>query len=150
MIIPYPERLPLARTPTPFERLDRTGELLGVELLVKRDDLTGAELSGNKVRKLEFLLAEARTQGADTVITCGGEQSNHARATALAATRVGLRSTLILRCADPDRPPATAGNILLDRIGPSTEATLEAVQSATGYQAPYPGRLTDVFVPGEG
>ncbi len=113
---PFPRRLALARTGTPLEPLVRTSAALGVELLVKRDDLTGAELSGNKVRKLEFLLAEAQDQGADTVITCGGEQSNHARATALAAARVGLRCRLVLRTDDPAAPPATTGNILLDRL----------------------------------
>ncbi len=112
----YPERIPLARLPTPLERLERTGARLGVELLVKRDDLTGSDLSGNKVRKLEFLLAEARAQGCDTVITCGGEQSNHCRATALAGARLGMRSHLLLRTADPGRPPAATGNILLDRM----------------------------------
>lgn len=114
--LPYPERLSLARLPTPLERLDRTSEALGVDLYVKRDDLTGAELSGNKVRKLEFLLADARAQGADTLITCGGEQSNHCRATALVAARLGMRSRVLLRTADPANPPATSGNILLDRM----------------------------------
>ncbi|HUS64231.1 MAG TPA: D-cysteine desulfhydrase family protein [Kofleriaceae bacterium] len=116
MTIAYPDRVPLARTPTPLERLDRTSEALGVDLWIKRDDLTGAELSGNKVRKLEFLFAEARAQGADTVLTCGGEQSNHCRATALAATRLGMRSLLFLRTADPSAPPEATGNILLDRM----------------------------------
>ena len=113
---PFPRRLALARTGTPLEPLARTSAALGVEILVKRDDLTGAELSGNKVRKLEFLLAEAQDQGADTVITCGGEQSNHARATALAAAKVGLRCRLVLRTDDPAAPPAATGNILLDRL----------------------------------
>lgn len=116
MALPYPDRLDLARTPTPLEPLPRTSAALGVELWIKRDDLTGAELSGNKVRKLEFLLDDALAQGADTVITCGGEQSNHCRATALAATRVGLDSVVLLRTPDPNQPPATSGNILLDRL----------------------------------
>ena len=114
--LPYPRKLALARAGTPLQALPRTSAALGVEVLVKRDDLTGAELSGNKVRKLEFLFAEAEDQGADTVITCGGEQSNHARATALAAARLGLRARLVLRTDDPTRPPEATGNILLDRL----------------------------------
>ncbi len=114
--LPFPRKIQLARAGTPLERLPRTSDALGVEILCKRDDLTGAELSGNKVRKLEFLLAEAQDQGADTVVTCGGEQSNHCRATALAAARVGLASRVVLRTDDPASPPATTGNILLDRL----------------------------------
>jgi D-cysteine desulfhydrase len=114
--IEYPARLSLARLPTPLVHLPRTSAVLGVELYLKRDDLTGAELSGNKIRKLEFLLAEAQAQGADTIITCGGAQSNHCRAAALAAARVGLRTVLLLRTADPARPPAPTGNIVLDRL----------------------------------
>src|SRR4051812_11857541 len=79
-----PARVSLARLPTPLERSPRLGPRLGVSLWWKRDDLTGVELSGNKVRKLEFLLADAEARGADTLITCGGIQSNHCRATALA------------------------------------------------------------------
>src|SRR5262249_2913298 len=69
---------------------------------------------------LEFLLGEAQDQGADIVITCGGEQSNHARATALAAARLGLGAHLVLRTDDPAQPPATTGNILLDRLAGAT------------------------------
>jgi len=118
--LPFPRKIPLARAGTPLEPLPRTSAALGVEVLVKRDDLTGAELSGNKVRKLEFLLAEAVDQGADTVITCGGEQSNHCRATALAAAKVGLASRVVLRTDDPASPPPTTGNILLDRLAGAT------------------------------
>jgi len=114
--LPIPPRLSLARTGTPLEPLVRTSAALGIELWIKRDDLTGSELSGNKVRKLEFLLAEAVEQGADHVITCGGEQSNHCRATALAAARAGVAAHLVLRTEDPDRPPPVSGNILLDRL----------------------------------
>lgn len=114
--LPFPRKIPLARAGTPLEPLLRTSGVLGVEILVKRDDLTGAELSGNKVRKLEFLFAEAQDQGADTVITCGGEQSNHCRATAMAAARLGLASRVVLRTDDPAAPPPTTGNILLDRL----------------------------------
>ena len=115
-MLSYPDRVPLAITPTPLEPLLRLGKQHHVELLIKRDDLTGAALTGNKVRKLEFLLAEAQAENADTVITCGGVQSNHCRATALAARRLGLDSVLLLRVPDPDNPPPIEGNVLLDKL----------------------------------
>jgi D-cysteine desulfhydrase len=115
----FPPRLHLANTPTPLQKMERLSRQAGVEIFFKRDDFTGSELSGNKVRKLEFLLADALEKGADTVLTCGGAQSNHCRATALAAIRAGLSSLLLLRTADPARPPALAGNILLDRLAGS-------------------------------
>lgn len=117
--LPYPPRVPLARTPTPLEPLKRMSARLGVDLYVKRDDLTGVELTGNKVRKLEFVLADALQQKADIVLTCGGAQSNHSRATAVAAARLGLRSRLILRTPDPFNTPALEGNLLLDRLAGS-------------------------------
>lgn len=112
----YPERVRLARLPTPVDPLVRLSAEFGVEIHCKRDDLTGAELSGNKVRKLEFLMADAVARKARTVITCGGEQSNHARATALCCARLGLDCVLLLRTADPARPPQLEGNIILDRL----------------------------------
>jgi D-cysteine desulfhydrase len=115
-MIPYPDRIVRARLPTPVEPMTRLSKQLGVDLLMKRDDLTGSALSGNKIRKLEFLFAEARAQGADTVITCGGEQSNHCRATAVAAAQLGLGSYLLLRTDDPKQPPAVEANILLDKL----------------------------------
>jgi D-cysteine desulfhydrase len=114
--IPYPARLDLARTPTPLERLSKLSNTLGVEVYLKRDDLTGVELSGNKVRKLEFLLADALVKGSDTILTCGAAQSNHARATAIASARLGLAPRLLLRTRNPANPPPVAGNILLDRL----------------------------------
>ncbi len=116
MAIDFPERVALANLPTPLQRLDRTSDELGVDLYIKRDDLTGAALSGNKVRKLEYLMADARDQGADIVLTCGGEQSNHCRATAVAAAKLGIKSLLLLRTKDPTNPPALGGNILLDKL----------------------------------
>ncbi len=116
MAITYPARIELAQTPTPLIYCERMSEFLGVELWVKRDDMTGIEFSGNKIRKLEFLLADAIAGGADVVITGGGEQSNHCRATALAAARLGLDSRLLLRTEDPTVPPPTRGNILLSRL----------------------------------
>ena len=114
--IPYPPRLDLAHTPTPVEPLPRLSKKLGVEIYIKRDDLTGTDLTGNKIRKLEFVLADAIARGADTVLTCGGAQSNHARATAIAAVKLGLRSRLLLRTPDPSNPPLLEGNVLLDRM----------------------------------
>lgn len=110
-----PRRVPLANQPTRGHWL-RYGDTLGTKLWLKRDDHTGSELMGNKVRKLEYLMAEALGEGATHVITCGGEQSNHARATAFAAAQLGMQSVLILRTDDPAQPPPATGNILLDRL----------------------------------
>jgi D-cysteine desulfhydrase len=99
-----------------MQPLHRLSERYGVELYVKRDDLSGIALSGNKIRKLEFVLADALAQKTDTVITCGGAQSNHCRATAIAAAMLGINCRLILRTPDPSNPPPLEGNILLDRM----------------------------------
>ncbi len=112
----YPAHLEIARKATPLQKMEKLSEELGVEIFFKRDDLTGCELSGNKIRKLEFLLADAKAKGADTVLTCGGAQSNHCRATALAAIKAGLNSTLLLRTEDPMNPPPSHGNILLNQL----------------------------------
>ncbi|HEY6003402.1 MAG TPA: D-cysteine desulfhydrase family protein [Anaeromyxobacter sp.] len=112
----FPARVPLARLPTPLEPSPRLGAELGIELLYKRDDLTGLELSGNKARKLELLVAEAEAEGADTLVTCGGIQSNHCRATAFAAAKRGLSSVVVLRVPDPSRPPSLEANSLLDAL----------------------------------
>lgn len=115
----FPPRIQLANTPTPLQKMERLSRQAGVEIFFKRDDFTGSELSGNKVRKLEFILADALAKGADMVITCGGAQSNHCRAAALAAVRAGLSSLLLLRTDNPANPPALSGNILLDRLAGS-------------------------------
>ena len=107
-------RVSIAHLPTPLEMLPRlTAHLGGPQLWVKRDDQTGLATGGNKTRKLEFLVAEALAQGADTLITCGAAQSNHARQTAAAAARFGLACTLVLR-GEP--PPQAQGNLLLDEL----------------------------------
>lgn len=104
----------LAHLPTPLEEMPRLGEVLGgPRLFIKRDDQTGLALGGNKVRKLEFLLAEARSLGADTILTAGAMQSNHCRQTAAAAARLGLRCELILGGQPPELP---IGNLLLDQL----------------------------------
>jgi len=111
------ERLPrvhLAELPTPLEELPRFSQALGgPRIFIKRDDLTGLALGGNKARKLEFLMADALQQGADVVITCGGGQSNHARQTAAAAAKLGLGCVLVLS-GSPDQP--VQGNLLLDKL----------------------------------
>jgi len=94
-----PPRIELARLPTPIDHLQDLSRELSVGIYVKRDDLTGAALSGNKVRKLEYVLARALEEDADTVLTCGGAQSNHCRTTAIAARRAGLDVELFLRGA---------------------------------------------------
>ena len=90
----------------------------GPQIFIKRDDLTGMELSGNKIRKLEFILAAAKAAGHDSVITLGGAQSNHARATAVAASLCGLQTHLILRTSRAlvDRDPGLVGNLLVERL----------------------------------
>jgi D-cysteine desulfhydrase len=115
MALNYPARLPLARLPTPLQPLERIGDQLGIRqrLWVKRDDLTGSALSGNKVRKLEFVTAEAIASGCDTLITCGGLQSNHCRSTALVGARLGLKVHLVLR-GEPSGYPD--GNLFLDHL----------------------------------
>jgi D-cysteine desulfhydrase len=104
----------LGALPTPLHELERLSKLLGgPRLLVKRDDLTGLALGGNKTRKLGYLIAEALQQKADTILTVGAPQSNHARQTAAAAARYGLGAVLVLA----QRAPARAnGNLLLDHL----------------------------------
>ncbi len=106
-------RVELAYVPTPLLKLERLSAELGVELWVKRDDLTGLLETGNKIRKLEFLVGEALSQGADTLITCGTLQSNCCRAVSAVAARLGLHAVLALKGA---RPAEYDGNLLLDRL----------------------------------
>ena len=83
-------RLPLGQYPTPFYKLESVSARYGRDVYIKRDDLCGVALGGNKVRKLEFLLAQAKADGCDTVFTTGGSQSNHAALTAACAARLGM------------------------------------------------------------
>ncbi|ERK09489.1 D-cysteine desulfhydrase [Pantoea sp. AS-PWVM4] len=106
-------RVPLGFFPTPLEPLPRLGEVLGINLTIKRDDYSGFGGGGNKVRKLEYLMAEACQAGVNVVITTGGHQSNHARMVAAAARKFGMRPVLVLR----GNPPASwQGNLLLDKL----------------------------------
>src|SRR5574341_1910197 len=107
-------RITLANLPTPLEEAPRLSEFLGgPRIWIKRDDLTGLAIGGNKARKLEFLLGQARADGCDVVITVGAVQSNHARMTAAAARRLGMDVVLVLNGEDP---ASLTGNVLLDRI----------------------------------
>lgn len=96
-------KISLAKLPTPVERLSKLSKRYEREIFVKRDDMTEFISSGNKIRKLEFLLADALRQGCDTVFTCGGEQSNHARATAHLCVKLGLKPVLFLRESQPEQ-----------------------------------------------
>jgi D-cysteine desulfhydrase len=104
-----PGKIDLANIPTPLEEI----EFEGKKFLIKRDDLTGIELSGNKVRKLEFLIYQSKKEKADMVFTCGGEQSNHARATAVAAAKAGIKSKLFLWGSDAK---TADGNLFFDKL----------------------------------
>ena len=104
-------RIRLASLPTPLVRAERFGGAIGADVWIKRDDVGSIGLAGNKVRKLEFVVADAIARGADTLVTAGAAQSNHARATACAAAALGLRCVLVL---GGDRPEQAQGNLLLD------------------------------------
>jgi D-cysteine desulfhydrase family pyridoxal phosphate-dependent enzyme len=112
-------RVPLATLPTPVHEASRLRDALGgsracPRILIKRDDLTSLGLGGNKARKLEYLVADARSQGATTLITTGAVQSNHARMTAAAACVAGMRCVLVLTASSDT--PQVAGNLLLDKL----------------------------------
>lgn len=108
-----PQKISLANLPTRIEKLERLSKELGKNIYLKRDDQTGIEVSGNKVRKLEYSVAEAQREGATVLITCGALQSNHARATAVVANKLGMKSVLVL--VDGEKEPPN-GNYLLDLI----------------------------------
>ena len=109
--------LPLAPQPTPVEPMPRLAAAIvaggGPRLLVKRDDAIAFGFGGNKVRKLAFVAARAQAEGADTLITAGGVQSNHARATAATAAKLGMRAVLVANGRAPQPPTA---NALLDHL----------------------------------
>jgi L-cysteate sulfo-lyase len=116
-------RLNFAHLPTPLEPMKRLTDLLGgPRLWIKRDDCTGLSTGGNKTRKLEFLMADAQKQGADTVITQGATQSNHARQTAAISARLGMECHLLLedRTGSTEENYNLNGNVLLDRLHGAT------------------------------
>lgn len=146
----YPRKVELACTPTPLQYLERASDAWGGghRIWVKRDDLTGCVLSGNKVRKLEFILAHALDEGYDTLVTCGGLQSNHCRATAFVGAQAGLQVHLILRGEEPGEAD---GNYFLDLLAgarvdihpprryfrelPELFAGVQAAYAASGHRA---------------
>ncbi|MBQ2133733.1 MAG: D-cysteine desulfhydrase family protein [Bacteroidales bacterium] len=107
------EKLTLANLPTKIEKLERLSKEFGTNLYIKRDDHTGSEISGNKVRKLEYLAKDAQDNGYNLLITCGGIQSNHCRATVAVATKLGMKSAVLLRI---DAQPPVVGNYFLDKL----------------------------------
>ena len=107
------EKLTLANLPTKIEKLERLSEEFGTNLYIKRDDHTGSEISGNKVRKLEYLAKDAQDNGYNLLITCGGIQSNHCRATVAVATKLGMKSAVLLRISEQ---PPVVGNYFLDKL----------------------------------
>ena len=106
-------RLPLGQYPTPFYKLESVSARYGRDIYIKRDDLCGVALGGNKVRKLEFLLARAKADGCDTVFTTGGPQSNHAALTAACAARLGMKAVLLLKQSGVTE---RRGNLILDEL----------------------------------
>eukprot|EP00252_Welwitschia_mirabilis_P009871 TRINITY_DN22785_c0_g1_i1.p1 TRINITY_DN22785_c0_g1~~TRINITY_DN22785_c0_g1_i1.p1 ORF type:complete len:427 (-),score=85.54 TRINITY_DN22785_c0_g1_i1:372-1652(-) len=128
----------LAHLPTPIHRWNLPGLPDDIEVWIKRDDLSGMQLSGNKVRKLEFLMADAKEQGADCVITIGGIQSNHCRATAVAARYMDLDCYLLLRASKTqvEEDPGLVGNLLVERmIGANIELVSKEEYARTGSPA---------------
>ena len=139
-------RVKLAQLPTPVEPMPNLSRYLGgPELWIKRDDQTGLATGGNKARKLEFLMAEALENGANTVVTAGSTQSNHARQTAAAAAKLGLECHLALYSANGSPPRSRLGNVLLDEL-------LGATVHWTREQAPYQASLDEIYgqLAGEG
>jgi D-cysteine desulfhydrase len=114
----FPPRLKLAHLPTPIQKLERVSAEVGKAIFIWRDDLTGFTESGNKIRKLEFLLADALEKKATRVITSGGYQSNHTRATTFACRRLGLDVSIVVREPKTGRDPKEipTANILLNQI----------------------------------
>jgi 1-aminocyclopropane-1-carboxylate deaminase/D-cysteine desulfhydrase-like pyridoxal-dependent ACC family enzyme len=107
-------RVRLAALPTPLEEMGNLSKKLGgPRLFIKRDDNTGLAFGGNKARKLEFLMGDALDKGADTIITAGGIQSNHARMTSAAANKLGLKAVLVL---SGEKPSSYKANLLLDHL----------------------------------
>lgn len=113
-MIKIPDRIKLANLPTKIEKLHRLSKFMGgPDIYIKRDDYTGTEISGNKIRKLEFSIKEALNMGCDYLITCGGIQSNHARATVAAAVKLGIKAGIVLRGKEDTE---VDGNLFINKL----------------------------------
>jgi L-cysteate sulfo-lyase len=142
-------RVSLAHLPTPLEHAPRLSEHLGgPQIYIKRDDCTGLATGGNKTRKLEFVMADAVEQKADTIITHGAVQSNHARQTVAAACKLGMDCEMIFehRVEDADEAYKTSGNVLLDRI---YGATIHEVAKGTDMNAAMESRAQELRAEGK-
>ncbi|XP_073256234.1 uncharacterized protein [Porites lutea] len=122
----------LAQRNTPIHPWNISNLPEGFSLSIKRDDLTGSTLSGNKVRKLEFLLADALNKKCDTIFTCGGVQSNHCRATAVAARQLGLDCYLFLRSSEQSTDIGCKGNLFLNKMVGSRIIVVPKLQYKSG------------------
>ncbi len=107
------EKYNIANLPTKIYKLENFSKELNANVYIKRDDQTGTEISGNKIRKLEYLVKDAIEKGCNLLITCGGIQSNHCRATVATATMYGMKSAVLLRISDQ---PPVVGNYFLDKL----------------------------------
>lgn len=108
-----PNKLHLGQFPTPMHRLDNMSRVLGRNIYIKRDDMTGVSTGGNKVRKLEYLLYDAKEKGADYVLTTGGAQSNHAMLTAACCNKIGIKAILVLKQRGVQ---GRVGNLLINEL----------------------------------
>lgn len=106
-------KVKLAMTPTPIHKWNLPGVPQNIQVYIKRDDMTGSALTGNKIRKLEFIFGHLLQKGYKNVVTSGGVASNHCRATAVIGARLGIKSHLLLRSDSPDRK---RGNVFLSRM----------------------------------
>lgn len=108
-----PNKLHLGQFPTPMHHLDNMSRALGRSIYIKRDDMTGVSTGGNKVRKLEYLLYDAKEKGADYVLTTGGAQSNHAMLTAACCNKIGIKAILVLKQRGVQ---GRVGNLLINEL----------------------------------
>jgi D-cysteine desulfhydrase len=124
------QKINFLNLPTPLQFLPRVSEDLGISLYIKRDDLTDPGMGGNKLRKLEYYLFDAKTKGATALITVGGVQTNHGRLTAAVAAKFGFKCAIV---AIDDYPGEVSSNLLLDRIM-GAEVFLSKLQADIPYE----------------